>query len=430
MDNLKVLFVDDEPGIVRACYRVLRNTGVEVLTTVSAFEAVRLAETHEFAVVVSDQRMPEMEGVQLLEKIRELQPDSIRIILTGYADITAAVDAINRGAVYRFLNKPWDDEQLRSTIRLAVEQYQLLHENRRLLALTARQNEELRQLNESLEHRVVERTREVTELSERQEATLKGSLKILTQLMEVNSSTIGHHSRRVADLAVQIGEQMQLSRDEIRQLEVAALLHDVGKLMLPGHLVRKDRSRLTREERTILQQHAIRGEAIIHAIPFLDDAASYVRHHHEQVNGSGYPDQLRGQAIPLGARIIAVADAWDKQLNDRSTFHTQSAPEVLSWIRSHVNEAFDSSVVRALEAVFREGDVDDTVVEDIIEVNLADLRPGMILATDIRSDAGALLLPADAKLTAEGIRRLRHIENVSLMNGVPVRRVADAMISV
>ena len=120
-----VLFVDDESNIVSACKRALRRVGCKIFTTTDTAEAIALAKENEFAVVVSDQRMPIMEGTELLERIREIQPDSIRIILTGYADISAAIDAINKGAVWRFMSKPWDDEQLRSTIKAAVSQFNL-----------------------------------------------------------------------------------------------------------------------------------------------------------------------------------------------------------------------------------------------------------------------------------------------------------------
>ncbi|MCA9051265.1 MAG: response regulator, partial [Planctomycetaceae bacterium] len=412
-----ILFVDDELNIVRACRRILRSTGAEIVTTTSAKEAVELAKNRSFSVVVSDQRMPEMEGTELLEQIRQIQPDSVRIILTGYADISAAVDAINRGAVFRFLNKPWDDDGLRSVIRQAVAQYDLVRENRRLHELTQTQNEELRDLNEMLEYRVGERTREVTELSCRLDATLKGALKILTQLMDVNSSVIGHHSRRVADLAVRIGQELNLEQESLRQLEVAALLHDIGKLMLPGHLLKKPRGQQSREERLQMQQHSAKGEAVLRAIPHLEAAASYVRSHHEAVNGAGYPDQLKGAEIPLGARIIAAADAWDKKLNNRDNFHQQTPAEVMSYIHAHAGDLFDGNVVQALERVLRGDEECARPAEDVVDVNPADLKPGMVLAADIRSDSGALLLPADAVLTQEGIRRLRQMDHIDLLTG-------------
>lgn len=147
---VRILLVDDERGIINAVRRVLRREGWEIVSTQDPHEALKLIGEEAFAVILSDQRMPAMEGTALLQQAREIAPDTVRIILTGYVDIEAAIEAINHGAVFRFITKPWDDEDLRSTIRQAVTQYQLVGENKRLLRLTEAQNAELAQLNRDL----------------------------------------------------------------------------------------------------------------------------------------------------------------------------------------------------------------------------------------------------------------------------------------
>jgi putative nucleotidyltransferase with HDIG domain len=422
MTNPAILLVDDEAGILRACKRVLRRDGYTIFTTTDTDEALQLAREHEFAVVISDQRMPVMQGTELLEQIRQIQPACVRIILTGYADISAAIDAINKGAVWRFLSKPWDDSQLKSTIAHAVEQFTLIEEHRRLQVLTEAQNEQLKELNEGLEQRVKDRTREVTELSGRLDETLKGSLSVLAQLMEINSATIGNHSRRVADLARRIGVQMGLDEDELRQLEVAGLLHDIGKLPLPGQILRKEKSRLSKDELKTLQSHVTEGEAIVRAIPYLDDAANFIRHHHERFNGSGYPDALSGNRIPLGARIVAVADAFDKRLNSKDGFSAQTVADVLAAIGRRANEWFDKEVVIALAQVTDESHSSDNSLEQFLEVNVNDLKPGMILAQEVLTDSGALLIANDSMLTLEHIARLRSNKSVTMLAGIRVLR--------
>ncbi|MEZ6060786.1 MAG: response regulator [Planctomycetaceae bacterium] len=418
----KILFVDDEPNIVRACKRVLRNTDSEVFITTTAGEALELAKEHEFAVVVSDQRMPGMEGTDLLEQIRRIQPDAVRIILTGYADMSAAVDAINRGAVYRFLMKPWDDEQLRSTISHAVAQFALIEENRRLHVLSEAQNEQLRELNEGLERRVAERTSQVIELSGRLDQTLKGALNVLAQLVEISSSTIGNHSRRVADLSLRIGRELSLCDDELRQLEAAALFHDIGKLHLPGAVLRKPRNQLSKEELATLQRHATDGEAIVKAIPFLDDAAAFVRHHHERFDGTGYPDRLSGNTIPLGARIIAVADAFDKQLNEKVTYRDRTVTSVIADVKRRAPEWYDPTIVAVLARCVGDSESAGCELERVLEVNADDLVPGMVLAQDLLTDSGALLLSRDTELSNESLRRLKSMTALSLKCGVKVYR--------
>ena len=422
MSMTNVLFVDDEPNIVRAYKRVLRGCGLKVFTTTDTDEAISWAGEHEFAVVVSDQRMPDMEGTELLERIGRIQPDCVRIILTGYADITAAIDAINKGAVWRFLTKPWDDEQLRSTIKAAVQQFNLIEENRRLHVVAESQNERLRVLNEGLELRVEERTREVTELSQRIDETLKGALSVLAHLMEINSATIGNHSRRVADLAKDIGCRMGLKAEDLRQLEVAALLHDIGKLTLPDQILLKDRTRLTGDERRTLQSHTMEGEAIVRAIPYLDDAALFIRHHHERINGSGYPDALKANDIPLGARIVAVADAFDKRFNAKDDFTQQMAGDAVADIADRSNEWYDAGVVAALCDVISRSDESDLAIDHIVELSAEDLTAGMTLARDVLTDSGALLLSSETVLTEGAIARLRTNRSASLLTGIAIHR--------
>ena len=164
MSEFKILMVDDEAGVLSACQRALRNEEYELVVTTSPEEALRKVASELYAVVMSDQRMPVMEGAQLLEKVREISNDTVRIMLTGYADIQAAMDAINRGEVYRFLTKPWNDDELRLTLRQAVAQFKLVTENKRLQVLTQEQNAQLTDLNQNLEQKVVERTEEISRL--------------------------------------------------------------------------------------------------------------------------------------------------------------------------------------------------------------------------------------------------------------------------
>ncbi|MEZ6124981.1 MAG: HD domain-containing protein [Planctomycetaceae bacterium] len=408
----QILLVDDDERILQACRRVLRRIDAVIHTATTPEDALRLAKEHEFAVVVSDQRMPAMIGSILLDRIRAIQPHAVRVMMTGCTDISAAVDAINTGAVFRFLTKPWQDDQLRLAITQSIEQFRLVEENRLLQVLTESQNEQLRQLNEDLEARVADRTRKVSALSQRLDETLRGALKVLAQLMEINSTTIGNHSRRVADLAVAIAKQLGYSDEPLRQIEVAGLLHDIGKLLLPEAITRKERHRLTPEELGILRQHAADGEAIVRKIPYLDDAAGYIRHHHERCNGSGYPDRLCGAQIPEGARIIAVADEFDRQLNGRLSFSERTVTSVLGSIREHIDDWFDDRVVAALEAVIGQDHSGNADLQRMIEVSAADLASGMVIARDLYSDSGALLVRANTCMTDDTIRRLKNCRSL------------------
>ncbi|MDZ4162763.1 MAG: response regulator, partial [Burkholderiales bacterium] len=161
-----LLLVDDEPSILSALRRLLRPTGYTVLTATSGAEGLALLTTQEVALVVSDMRMPGMDGAQFLEQVRAQWPDTVRLLLTGYADMSSTIDAINRGEIYRYITKPWDDHELLLVIRQALEQRALRFENQRLLALTQTQNAELQTLNAGLAQTVAARTSELAQLNE------------------------------------------------------------------------------------------------------------------------------------------------------------------------------------------------------------------------------------------------------------------------
>ena len=166
MDSPKVLLVDDEPYVLDLLLEVLDSEQVEVMATTSPLEALKLLGEQAFAVVMSDVRMPVMDGTQLLAKAQQVSPDTVRLILTGHADMHMAVQAVNVDHVFRFLEKPWKNENIRVAIRQAVSRYNLVTENRRLLTLTEQQNDELKELNQGLEKKVAERTRELQEAKE------------------------------------------------------------------------------------------------------------------------------------------------------------------------------------------------------------------------------------------------------------------------
>lgn len=398
----KILFLDDEPNVLNALRRVFRDEGHELTLTASPDEAWDRLSRERIAVAVSDQRMPTVSGIQFLEKAKKISPQTVRILLTGQADMSIAMEAINRGSVYRFLLKPWDEDELRLILKQAVAHYGLVMENIRLTELTFAQNKELEALNESLEAKVLERTRQISDLNLRLEKSLLGSVRVMAGLAEVHSTVIGSHSRRVATLSKETARNLGLPEEEIGQVEVAALLHDVGKTALPAAVLEKAAHALKSEEKAILMRHPLLGEALVRMVPNMDAAARMVRHHHERFYGGGFPDRLKGQEIPLGSRIIAVADAYDNALNARSGYQSNLPERVLKQIQARSPSEFDPEVLQAMGRFLREGDRIQLEVEEI-EIKDSDLRAGMKLSRDIRNAKGVLLVPAGSIITAKTI---------------------------
>src|SRR5882724_5778427 len=237
MEQRKILFVDDEPNILAALQRCLFEDDYEVHTADNGKAGMEKAIEHKFALIVSDHRMPEMTGVEFLTRVKRISPDTTRVLLTGYADMTAAVDAINQGEVHRFLSKPWDDLELRRIIGQAVERFTLIEENKRLQALTSAQNEKLQQWNEKLEDGIKERTNELAQLLDQVKSGFVNSINIFSGLLEAYDEKLGGHSIRVSDLSKSVAAKIGLTPDYSQIVAVAGQLHDIGQIGLPKRII-------------------------------------------------------------------------------------------------------------------------------------------------------------------------------------------------
>jgi len=323
--TVSVLFVDDEQNILHSLERLFFDEEFQTLTASSGAEGLSiLSQRDDVAVIVSDQRMPEMSGAEFLERSREIAPDAVRMVLTGYADISAAMDAINKGGAARYLTKPWDDRALLQTIRDGVDYYLVLRENRRLSEVIRKQNEELEEWNKNLKSRVMEQTtvirkqnEELSQRSARLAAAFDGMIESFSLLVELMNPRLRNHARNVTELSVSMARELGVSGNELETIRRAALLHDIGMIGMPPHLFGKRPSDMTPEELRLFQQHPVRGQTAIDAVEELRPAGVLIRHHHEQYNGNGYPDRLAKEEIPLGARIIGFANYIDREMGDR-----------------------------------------------------------------------------------------------------------------
>lgn len=407
--HAKVLFVDDEMNILLALQRLTRTKGLDIDITDSPEKACRLIQETPYAVVVSDHRMPGLTGTELLSKVRECSPDTVRILLTGHADVAAAIKAINQGAVYRFVSKPWQNDDLWLTLQQAIEQHALIQENKRLQQSIREKNAELQSLNQSLEIKVIERTREIVSLNQKLETSLLRSIQVLSRISEMHSSLIGSHARRVALLCDALAQRMGLDEKTIRQLHVAALLHDIGKVALPAEVLHKPEQALQKTDLEKHRQHAEYGENWLKLIPDLDEAALWVRHHHEWFNGNGYPDKLFGESIPLEARLIAVADCYDNILNNPRSLASTNVSQALRALEGLAGKQLDPAIVELFirHVQTESATLDEDATE--IEIYMKDLRAGMVLSRDLVSGQGVLLLPKNTLIDEARLPPLRKL---------------------
>lgn len=318
MTEHSVLFVDDEVNILKAIQRLLRHEPMHVLTATDPVEALEIMRNTPAQVVVTDQRMPTMSGVEFLSAVREQHPDVVRMMLTGYTEMNIAVDAINQGEIYRLITKPWNDDELRATLRQAFDHYDLKSEVRRLNGISREQNFKLQDMNRNLEVKVRERTKQLALKNQELSTAYIQTIRALAEAIDAKDHYTRGHSERVAVYASRIARQMNLRKELIERIYFAGLLHDVGKIGIPDAIITKP-DKLTDEEYLKIKKHPEIGAKILEPVEFLRHIVPCVRHHHEWFDGSssGYPMRLAGDQIPQPSRIILVADTVEAMTSDR-----------------------------------------------------------------------------------------------------------------
>jgi putative nucleotidyltransferase with HDIG domain len=335
-----VLFVDDEINILKALQRLLRSEDMEVVCASRGSEALEILEKVRAQVVVTDQRMPEMSGVDLLSHVRERHPDVVRMMLTGFTEMNIAVEAINRGEIYRLITKPWNDDELRATIRQAFEQSDLKDEIKRLNQITREQNFK--------EGKVRERTKQLAAKHQELRTAYVQTVGALAEAVDAKDTYTRGHSERVGVYASKIAREMGFAKDFIERVYIAGLLHDVGKIGVPDRVILKP-DRLDAEEYAIIIQHPGIGAKILEPVSFLADVVPCVRHHHEWFDGCsrGYPDQIAGDKIPLPSRIILVGDTVEAMTSDRPYRKAMSLDAVVAELTKYAGSQFDPVCVDA-----------------------------------------------------------------------------------
>lgn len=291
--SYKILVVDDEAANLRILERLFRSQ-YTIISAASGTEALELLTQYDIALIISDQRMPEMTGIEFLKRAAEMRPQTVRIILTGYTDINALVEAINSGVVYKYVTKPWINEDLKQTVQRGLQHYE-----------TVKSQYELKMHNDRLQTRL--------------KTTLESFVDIVAAT--IDSREPEGHSKRTTDYAVAIGQRLNLEENALEQLSFAARLHEFAHANLPNHILQKINAltedekieeKLSEDELLIFTHSFERCLRMLERIPDLEDAVYALRYLHEHFDGNGYPAGLSDERIPLIARIIAVADAYDK----------------------------------------------------------------------------------------------------------------------
>lgn len=414
VQSAKILCVDDEPNILSSLRRLFRAKGYAVMVANSGQEGLEMLEKEPVDLIISDMRMPEMDGAQFLERVRQRWPETLRLLLTGYADVQSIINAINRGEIYRYITKPWDDNDIILIVRQALERKALEKEKQRLEALTKHQNDELKELNRTLEAKVEARTAELKAAhdslivaNDKLKANFLTSIKVFSSLIEMRGGKLAGRSRRVADLARKIAIRMGMTPKDAQEIFIAGLLIDIGKIGFTDDLLNTPLNKMHGDELGQYHKHTVRAEQLLMPLEDLQVTAKILRSQHERLDGSGFPDGLQGQAIPLGARILAVANDYDGLQSGSLLQRRLTAEEAEKAISRAAKVYYDEEVVNAFVQVIHHRASE--LIPDK-EVAVRDLLPGMALSVDLVSKDGVMLLPAEHVLNERLIEKMRLYE--------------------
>jgi response regulator RpfG family c-di-GMP phosphodiesterase len=395
-----ILIIDDEEIVLVALRDTLVREGYEVVASPHAVHALSVLKQREFSVVISDQQMPMVTGLEFLSQVKQIQPDATRILITAVLNLNTVIEAINKGEIYRFIVKPWLREELLATVKTAVQRFDLIRSHDRLHAQTVGMNERLTQLNAELATqvaRVGDQNRQLEQLTRALEENLHSSVELCVQIMQIFYPTLGSQARRVFELCKTMGANLDLPPEQRQTLEISAWIHDIGLVGVPRQLIKRWEQfpeSLNEAELALVHHHPVLGQELARFAHNLGGVGPTIRAHHERFDGSGYPDRLRGQNIPWLGRLLSVAVAFAESDPD-----PKFAAEQIS--RGSGSE-FDPEAVRAFLRSLPKA----VVPGKQREVLLTDLRPGMVLAQGIYTETGLLLMPDGQRLTATYIDKL------------------------
>lgn len=331
MASERILIIDDEPCARALLAAMLEKSHFHPVVAVSGLDALKHVEQDApYDLILSDVLMDGMDGIGLLEKIRETQPDVPIVMVTATQDIGVALSAMRKGA-YDYLLKPFEREHLIGTVRRALDHRKLVQKNS--------------VLHQDLEHLVAARTEMLRQAMADLERSYDITLEALGDALDLKDAETEGHSKRVTAYTIALARALGVESTEIRIIARGAFLHDIGKMAIPDAILLKP-GRLDFQEQEIMREHCARGYQMLRKIPYLSEAAEIVYSHQEHYDGSGYPRGLRGEQIPLGARIFAVADTLDAITSDRPYRRASSFAAARGEIARCAGTQFDPYVVQ------------------------------------------------------------------------------------
>lgn len=412
-----VLCVDDEHNILKSLRRLLIAEPIQLLIATSGQEALALMQQHVVDVIISDMRMPTMDGAEFLRLAYQMQPDSYRILMTGYADMQSTIAAVNEGKINRYIAKPWNNQELLTAITDGLTLRQLQKSNAALQQRVIAQNQQLKVLNQSLEQRVELRTSQLKQTLQQlkvsvaqTERTNAALLKVLYNQISMNPSIDGRYALRVSSSCRVVARQLGLAAEQQEQCGIAGLLCEIGLSGLTAAQLAKPLHLFDANDWLRYREHAKYAEEILTPAVALAPVAEMIRHQYEHFSGQGWPDGLHAEHIPIGARILAAVRDYHGYTGGRLLGRSLAHPDALHMLRQQQGTVYDPQIVIALQEILAQYIVEPLLpVANVQGLSLDELQAGMKLKTSIYNQKNMLLLPEGTVLTDPLIAKLRKL---------------------
>jgi response regulator RpfG family c-di-GMP phosphodiesterase len=402
-----ILIVDDEPVVLAALQQTLERERFHVVACSSPTKALAILNERDFAVIISDQKMPEMLGLDFLIESRRIRPYASRILITAVLSLPTIVDAINKGEIFRFVAKPWLREELIATVRNAVQRHELVTHNTVLQAETQRLNDQLTEANAVLAGQVQDLEKQRQRLDSANQAlaaNYEHSLELCRRILTTYDPILGGQAKSLVEFAGLMSDTDLLDEPQRHALRTAAWLCDLGLIGVPREMLRAFRTKmddLTDRELAMLHNHPVYSQTLASLVDDGSGVGEVIRAHHERYDGLGYPDGLAGDAIPWPARCLAVAVGFVESGLPKAA--------AIDLILAESGKAYDPEAVRLFLKVTNLAQLP----RQVREITLHELEPGMVLANGIYSPHGLLLIGEGQELSPGTIAKIRSHNQVT-----------------
>lgn len=407
--DYSILLVDDEAPVLSSLRRLLRPLKCNLHTAESAASALEILAQHPVDLIISDMRMPDVSGDQLLAEVAQRWPETERVVMTGYSDTQSAIDAINKGRISRFMTKPWDDSEVLKVVQKSFELAELRRKNRLLEEQNQDKQKRLEQLNATLEKQVEQRTRQLQESNAKLISSYRSIVRMFSAMIARRMGQKAEQGIKLNKLFVAVAKQAEFDEQQLKQLYYAWQLRNLGKLSFDDNLLKPAYIEMTPEQQRRYQQHPLLAHASMVLVRPLYAAGEIIRQHKEYLDGSGYPKGLKGDEIALSAQVLCVVNDFVELVNGRYQAQALSTEDAFNYLQGYASERYNPDVVAMLGKVLPQLSKEGDVLYDRV-IRSSDMTVGMKLSRDMLTGEGVLLLSAGFILDEITIHRIREME--------------------